>query len=279
MYEVRTALLGSALLVLAGFLAWSGDLRAGELGEAGLPATPADEIDVLEREYLWPYRVALVTAWDDGGRRQKPIPSGRTGVLIRIEGAGRARVDFGRDGLAVVPVEATDLRSRMAAVASGELEKDAPNLVMAIGPRMLEASRGLPQVVSFLRVGEFERFLCVFFEVDVSDTELADLARMLQRLTDGRSELVTVLFPIGEQKDPVFARRLHETGWDATFLPDHLADTYVMSLIGEDSTLPRVQLSTAEGRVLFEDEWSEDALSKLSTVLGPQPAANPAEGA
>src|SRR5262245_34700801 len=75
---------------------------------ADASAPPVTAASLLESERFWPYQVALVRAWRPPGAAQA-LPAGTRGVLIRVEATGRARVDFGRQGLYEVAVGDLDL--------------------------------------------------------------------------------------------------------------------------------------------------------------------------
>ena len=54
---------------------------------------------------------------------------------------------------------------------------------------------------------------------------------------------------------------------DRPFVYDHLADSYIRSLLTERTPLPAVMLQTNEGRVLFQSRWNADVVPKLSAAL------------
>ncbi len=267
----RIRLLASCLGSLLG-LALSLSLASPVFAESGR-AAKLDPGSILSRDDLWPYRVDLIEAWDDGGRLARPLREGTTGVLIRLEDAERARIDFGRSGLYVVPVAKTDLVARMEKTLRGEIEKDAPNFIVAIGPRLLDPSREPLSLVPFGTIQAYDRFLCVYFDATASDSEIETIRARLAPIVRETPGLLTVLFPIGERKDPPMARLLKTVGWDAFFLPDHLADPYAHGLVGEDPELPRLQLTSAEGRVWVEGaiagETAGETLEKLRELLPP----------
>src|SRR5687767_607823 len=78
------------------------------------------EANLLGSERYWPYQVELTRRFEAPDRALEP---GTSGVLIRVEDADVARIDFGRDGLYEVPVASTDLVARANQVRTGELEK------------------------------------------------------------------------------------------------------------------------------------------------------------
>jgi hypothetical protein len=147
-------------------------------------ASPVTAATLLASERFWPYQVALTRPWQPAGRAQ-PLRAGSDGVLIRIEASGLARVDFGRDGLYAVPVAETDLLERANRIRLGEAQKDAPNFVLAIGPRLLDSASPELQPFSLQEVAGYERFLCVFADPNAPDFEA--MAKALAPLRSARA--------------------------------------------------------------------------------------------
>lgn len=97
---------------------------------AGVVTTDATEQDLsFDRESLledsesWPFYVKVDT------EKAPEIPRAATlfpGVLLRVEGS-QALIDFGRDGIHLLPLEATNFFEEAARVRSGEAELDLPN--------------------------------------------------------------------------------------------------------------------------------------------------------
>jgi hypothetical protein len=213
--------------------------------------------NLLASERFWPYQVSLTKAWEG-------VPAGSTGVLIRVEASEAARIDFGRDGLHLVPVSATDVVDRAERVRRGELEKTAPNFTLAIGPRLLDSASQPLRPVSFAAALERRGFLAVF--ADPTDPKLAEVADALAEL-GRRRELMTVYFPQGNHTDAQVHERLRNLGWPVAFVFDHLSEGYTASLIDPQIRRPALLLQTEEGRVLFQGTWSPSAVSGLSTAL------------
>jgi hypothetical protein len=225
------------------------------------PADPkapvVTEDNLLASERFWPYQVALTERW-------RALPAGSLGVLIRVEAQRLARVDFGRDGLHEVPVHSTDLLERAERIRGGELEKTAPNLTLAIGPRLLDSASQPLRPLSFAAVLERRGFLAVF--ADPTDPELSALSAALGPIGE-RREVLTVLFPQGDHADAKVHERLRALGWPAAFVFDHLAEGYTASLIDPKLRKPAVLLQTNEGRVLFQATWGASAFSELTAAL------------
>ena len=241
--------------LLAALVLLPSPLRAEDARGTTLPEHHAEDASaavvtdgtLLANERFWPYQVALTEALpaDDG----KPaIGPGELGVLIRVEPGGVARIDFGRDGLRVVAVAETDLVARANRVRTGELEKIAPNFLLALGPRLVDAAGDALRALPYEEAAEHDGFLCVF--ADPGDAGFAAVVAALAPLQD-RHGVWTLFFPQGEVPDAVLRERLRALQWPVPFVYDHLSEAYTRSLLTEGDALPFVMLQTREGRVLY----------------------------
>jgi hypothetical protein len=206
------------------------------------------EANLLLSERFWPYQVELTEPFVVG-RAEGTIPAGASGILIRVEASGTARIDFGRDGLFSVPVKSTDLLQRANAIRLGEAMKTAPNLTYAIAPRLIDADSEvgapLPFEKSIVRAG----YLCFFaFPLAASFPRLAELIAPLSN----RGGVLPVLFAQGRE-GPTHAQ-LRAAGWKGAYVVDHLAAAYTKTLIDGEVTVPTLALYTAEGRLLWQGE-------------------------
>jgi hypothetical protein len=226
--------------------------------------------DLLHNERFWPYRVSLRRAWQAPGS-ERTLPAGSTGVLIRVEDADSARIDFGRDGIHRVPVAETDLVENVNRVRLGELAKTAPNFVFALGPRLLDSGAEPLAPVPLAKVLARRAFVTVFADVE----QFQPIARDLSGLT-GRAELMTIVVPQGMKPDAEVRDRLRELGWKVPFVYRHLAEAYTPSLLPDAMAPPAVMLQTAEGRVLFASTWGEGVGARLATALGRELGGEPA---
>jgi hypothetical protein len=259
-----------SLLVLAFLAAASPSGAAGEVTPGELPLHQAEdpgapvvtEGNLLASERFWPYRVALVRPWSVPGREQ-PIDPGTLGVLIRVEAGGVARLDFGRDGLHEVPIAETDLLDRANQVRRGEIDKMAPNLVLAIGPRLLDPGSTPLRPIGMVAASRAAGFLCVF--ADPAAPDFAELVASLEPLR-GREGVTTVLLPQGEHRDGEVAERIRSLGWAVPFMYDRYSEPYRRSLLREGTGLPAILLATREGRVLFQDGWSAEVVPQLGAA-------------
>ena len=214
--------------------------------DAGAPAVTAENL--LAGEGFWPYHVALVRPWKPAGR-ETALEPGIQGVLIRVETSTHARIDFGRDGVHGVPISETDLLDRADRVRRGELEKSAPNLAWAIGPRLLGSTSATPVAMGVPALVGYRGFVCVF--ADPHADGFAELARELAPLRE-RPGVATLLFPQGQRRDAEVSGRLRSLQWTVPFVYDHLSEGYTRSLLEDGTPLPYVLLLTNEGRVLLQ---------------------------
>ncbi|MGH0035577.1 MAG: hypothetical protein ACQGVK_11185 [Myxococcota bacterium] len=239
----------------------TGNLPAFDAADAEAKAITAD--DLLANERFWPYQVALVEPWTPEGRT-RPLPPRINGVLVRVESGGRARIDFGRDGLAVVPVSITNLVERANQVRRGELDKIAPNFLLAVGPRLLHSKTGVPRPFDVASAWQDPGFLCVF--ADSSPEELAKLAEALAPLA-GRHGVSTLLFPHGPRTNREVLETLRDLDWKIPFMYDHLSESYTKSLLPEDVGMPAVVLQTNEGRVVLESSWKPGVVDRIREAM------------
>lgn len=237
-----------------------GSLPPFDASDPGAP--PVTEETLLASERYWPYQTELVAAWPSGGTS---IPPGTSGVLIRVEPARVARIDFGRDGLHEIPIDRTDLVARANRVREGTLEKLAANFALAIGPRLLDARAEPLAPLGFDEVAAARRFLCVFG--DPSTKELRALAKQLAPLRE-RDGLLTILFPDGARSDAAVAATLRELAWPVPFLFQHLAEPYARTLLDADVPRPALLLQTSEGRLLAGPGAPREVLPQIESALG-----------
>jgi hypothetical protein len=207
---------------------------------------------LLANERFWPYQVALANG------------EGAAGVLIRVEPGGVARIDFGRDGLREVPIAETDLLERANRIRTGELDKIAPNFLLAIGPRLVDATGERMRPVPYPLAAERQGFLCVFADPNAKD--FAAIAAALAPLQD-RHRVWTLLFPRAELPDAKLRDQLRALDWPVPFVYDHLAEAYSRSLLAQNDALPFVMLVTRDGRVVYESRWKADVAPDLRAAL------------
>jgi hypothetical protein len=254
--------------VLAADAPTANELPAHRAADSAAAAVTADNL--LESERFWPYRLSLRRTWKpaDGDRL---IASGSTGVLIRVEEGGSARVDFGRDGIHDVPVGETDLVESANRIRTGELDKQAPNFVLSMGPRLLDPAAEPLAAFPLLDAYGQRAFLTVFGDLK----QLAAMAPTLAPLA-GRRGVLTILLPQGEHPNAQVREELRRIGWAVPFVYDHLAEAYTPSLLPSNLEPPAVVLQTAEGRVLFASRWGTDVGARLAAALEAEVGGEPA---
>lgn len=239
-------------------------LLAFPLYEVADPTAREVTVDnLLASERFWPYLVALTEPMKSPGNAHV-LPTGLAGVLIRVENDKTVRLDMGRDGLLLLPVAQTDLLARANAIRLGQATKTAPNLMYALGTRLVDSSadRLLPLGVDVS--GGKTAYLCVFSTVG---EELERLSADLKRLPT-RSDLLTIFFPQVQQHDAQTRERLRELEWPVPFVYDHMAESYARGLLPAESKQPMVMLLSPEGRIHFAAEWRPGALERLIPVYG-----------
>jgi len=238
-------------------------------------AAVVTEHNLLSSERFWPYRVALTRAWQADGRAQA-LAAGSEGVLIRVDPAGLARIDFGRDGLYEVPIGETDLLAAANRIRAGEVEKLAPNFVLAVGPRLIDSAADSLRPFPYGATAGERGFLCVFADPDAEG--FAALAGALAAVRE-RHGVMTIFFPQGAHADAHVRERLRALAWTVPFVYDHLSEGYTRTLLSAATAPPAILLQTQEGRVLFQSRARADVVSALELALaaafGPEPDATP----
>ena len=219
--------------------------------------------NLLESERFWPYQIELVSPWQPPDRAT-PLAAGTLAVLVRIENTGRARIDFGRDGLFEVPIDVTDLVGRANQIRLGAMPKIAPNLAHAIGPRLVDSDADTIRPLDFPATFEPQAFLVVFADPEAKSFEA--LARSLAPFR-GRPGLLTVLLPQGLRPDVKVRDTLRALDWKVPFVMDQFDEGYTRSLLPRGTSIPAVMLLTREGRVLFERAWKTDTAAALASVI------------
>lgn len=273
--DQRSAWLASVVSALAVGLAFGASAaRAGDLptdiGDvppyhaADSDAAPVSPATILENERFWPYQVGLVRPWKPEGREQ-PLPVEVSGVLVRIDSPEVARIDFGRDGIYDVPVEATDLIERANRVRRGEIEKVAPNYVLTVGSRLIDAAADPPAPVPFRKVSEQRGFVSVF--ADPGDPGFGELVAELAPLREHPGVLM-IVFPQGEQpRDAEVWKQLRDAEFPVAFVRDFLAGPYTNVLLPDDLRPPAVLVQTLEGRILYRSAWSPETAAEVTKAV------------
>ena len=265
----RAARLAAAMLILTSCAGLSLRAIADPRGNVVSELPPHDAADraapevtsanLLASERFWPYLVGLTRDLKEG---EATLPAGSTGVLVRVDADGRARIDFGRDGIHSIAIGATDLVERANRVRMGELEKLAPNFVLAIGPRLLDPSGAELRALGFEQAVTKKYFVCIF-----ADPTKTSFDRLAKRASQIEGEAVgIVLFPLGTHGDTAVVEALQKRRWPVPFVYDHLSESYARSLVDGESW-PAVLLQTAEGRVLVGPGAPSELLPRIEAEI------------
>lgn len=236
-------------------------LLAAERGASRPDALTAADLTTSER--FWPYRVALVEAWQPEGG-VKPLRAGTSGVLIRVEATGLARIDFAKAGKYAVPVEKTDLLANANRIRRGELEKAEPNFIHAIAPRLVDSAAATMVALGPEATAPRPGFLCVFADPDAPGFEA--LAAALAPLRD-RHGVMTLLFAQGAHPDARTRDRLRALEWTVPFVYDFLSEPYTTTLLAGGTPMPALLLQTSEGRLVFQGPATPEVVPALTTAL------------
>jgi len=229
------------------------DYRAAD---PGAPVVTADNL--LASERFWPYQTALTEAWTPPGA-PRALGARVRGVVVRVEPRGLVRVDFGRDGVHTLPVANTDLIAEANRVREGQRTKVAPNYVLAVAPRLVDASGA---AVDFDEAVAHAGFLALF--ADSSADGFDAMVKALAPL-DGRAGAKGVIFPLNPQRALDLADRLVALGWPGYRMEDAYAASYTEAqLAGEP---PAVLLVTPDGRLVFESAWGPGVVRELERAL------------
>ncbi len=225
-------------------------LEPGEVYRAAWPdAPPVTAASLPDAERFWPHQIQLVEEWKPEGW------SGEfgwgLGVLIRVDRERGLRVDFSRFGKHWVPIGVTDAVRRAEAIRLDEAHKYAPNLVLALKNRLLDPS-GTTLVETGVDPMTQRAFVLVF--ADPLAPGFTDLARDLRAL-DAREDVMVVLLAQGGHSDAFVYKACYDAGFPGVFLLDRFAEAYTEGFLDRPPTVPRVQVASPEGRLLWEGSW------------------------
>jgi hypothetical protein len=213
---------------------------------------------LLASERFWPYHAKLTEAWTPPGA-SRAIGANVRGVLVRVEEGGRARVDFGRDGVHVVPVEATDLVAEANRVRLGQRTKAAPNYVLAIGNRLTGPEQEAAGVAA---AAAHTGFASLF--IDPNDARFEASVRALAAL-DGRRGVKTVIFVQGRHSPRDLTARLEALGWKGYRMGGAWSVSYTEAQL--DGEPPAVLLVTPDGRLVFSSAWRPGVAERLEQAI------------
>ena len=224
----------------------------------------SDRIDLenlYANEAYWPYQIQLTRDW-------KPVGwegdfAWGLGVLLRVDPEQRLRVDFGHHGKHWVPAEATDVLARANALREGATRKLGPNLVTAIGNRLLDPSGETLRPVTTDLKAQWAFLLAI---ADPADPGFGDLARALEgpAIREGLTVVLVSPFDYGDFK---LYRVCYDQRWPGAFLRDRFGPAYAEGALEVGEEPPRLQLLTPEGRLLWTAPATPAAIEPLSALL------------
>jgi hypothetical protein len=254
------------LLVLAILAALApAPARAADLPEhkvADPLAAPLTDQNLLESDRFWPFHVGIARPMRL--RPEVELPAGSLGVLIRVEPGGRARIDFGRDGVHHLATSDTDILERANRIRLGEESKLAPNFPAMVGTGLLDPSTNRPGKTELPVAIGHPGYLVVF--ADPGAAGFAGLAAALEPLR-GRRGVLSVFFPQGSHSSSDVLEKLVAVQWKPAFVLDFLSAGYTAALIDADTPRPALLLLTADGRVLFQGKFEPGVIPKLTEKL------------
>ncbi|MCR9094206.1 MAG: hypothetical protein NXI30_08315 [bacterium] len=219
----------------------------GEIYHAEDEAAPVVTLQNLPRsERFWPHQIQLTTDWKPEGW-EGDFGWGM-GVVIEVDDQSRIRVDFSRFGKHWIPAEVTDVVARANQIRTGESVKFKPNLVLALGNRLLDPT-GRTLAESSVDLLAQNAFVLVF--ADPRDEGFPDLVASLSPLF-GRERFHCVLLPQGGHPDFHVWKAVHDAGWKGSFLLDRFSPAYTEGFLESGTALPRVEVRSPEGRRVWQ---------------------------
>lgn len=230
----------------------------GAVYAAARPQAPVvTAANLAENERFWPHQIALTRDWKPA-RWEGDFGWG-LGVLLRVDPRKGLRVDFSRFGKHWIPVDATDVIERANAVRLGAEHKFAPNLVLALGNRLLDPTgRELTEI----REDPLDQRAFVLVFADPRGEAFEALARDLSAV-DERGDVLVVLLPQGGHADAHVYKACFDAGFRGAFLFDRFVGAYTEGYVDVPLPGPFIQVATPEGRLLWEGDWAAGLGSTL----------------
>lgn len=198
------------------------------------------------QERFWPHQVQLVQDWKPEGW-EGDFGWGM-GVVIEVDSGARVRVDFSRFGKHWIPGQVTDIVERANQIRLGEVVKFKPNLVLALGNRLLDPT-GRTLVESEVDLFDQNAFVLVF--ADPRSEDFPDLVGTLSALF-GRAGLHCVLLPQGGHPDFHVWKAAHDAGWQGSFLLERFSPAYSAGFLDAPERLPWIEVRSPEGRRVWQ---------------------------
>jgi hypothetical protein len=234
-------------------------IAALRVGDAANDRIDLDNLYAYET--YWPYQIQLTGEWKPAGW-EGDFAWG-LGVLLRVDPEQRLRVDFGHHGKHWVPADATDVLARANALREGATRKLGPNLVTAIGNRLLDPSGETLRPVTTDLKAQWAFLLAI---ADPADPGFGDLARALEGSAIREGLTVVLVSPV-DYGDFKLYRVCYDQRWPGAFLRDRFGPAYAEGALEVGEEPPRLQLLTPEGRLLWTAPATPAAIEPLSAML------------
>lgn len=228
------------------------------------PNEPVTYANLFERELFWPHQIQLTADWKPVGWGEEPFGWGM-GVLLRVDAEGRLRVDFSRFGKHWLPANVTDVLARANQLRVGADQKYAPNLVLALKNRLLDPTG---EILQEIQEDVFEQRVWVLVFADPLAEGFEAIAASMAPISAQDGVQVTLIAQ-GKHLDSEISRACYRQGWKGTFLLDRFGPAYTEGYLDGDRPPPFIQVSTPEGRLIWEAAWSDDAARSLRRSLEP----------
>lgn len=218
--------------------------------------------EVINDSSLWPFNVNIRRDHFISKGEQLPVSGTFPGILIRME-ERNAILDFGREGIHVLPVEQTDFHQRVIGTGGDAFvgEKDLPNFIRyTTNMFLIRESNGTIRNLPLEEMDKETHFLVAYvgqalFEEPSHIAAFKDLQTSLKE-TGTR----TLTFPT----DLTFYSRLKDTDLTLTACLMHLVQPMIKTLYHQPGEGPLFVLVDAEGKVLGDWRGQYDQFERLT---------------
>jgi len=200
------------------------------------------------------------------------IKKNTRGTLQRCEG-DHLIVDFGRHGIARIPVEKTDFYGRVSELMLGEESKQFPNLIFQIGNKLMRfEAGGEPRHITFDEA-KIKRHVVLVYLSDYGKTDARDFhefASAYAELTDEAPSIIACVLPTDRKWYDV----AYTIGAEVPFMVTHMRRGYIKSLAHGVEQYPALILADANGKILYRSAEGirlpdlDDELENAARALG-----------
>lgn len=222
--------------------------------------------EVLDDSSLWPFRVNIRRDVFLAANEKLPVSGAFPGVVVRVEGQ-KVVVDFGREGIHVLPVERTDFHARALKEVGDAFdeEKDLPNFIRyTTNMFMLRDEDGKVRNIPLDQMDKEKQFLIAYL-----DQRLFEEPERIEGFKEVQTALKkvdtrTLTFPT----DPTFYFQLKETDLSLVACLLHLVDPMIESLYHQPGDDPLFVMIDAEGKILGTWRGDYSNFSGLAEQVG-----------